>query len=82
MQVSYNNDTALLIDSKAVTPARVKKIQEDPAVTSYSFHKPGSVFTMRDGRQYQVQPNGSWKVLNKPRSRVKRLRDERRASKR
>jgi hypothetical protein len=79
MQESYRNGSTFLIDAKAVTPKRIKAAQDNPNVTSYSFHKPGSVFTTRDGRQYEVQKDGSWRVLNKPRSRVKRLRADRRA---
>jgi hypothetical protein len=79
MQATYRNGDIALIDAKAATPERVKKIQNDPNVVSYGFHKPGSVFEMRDGRRYEVQKDGSWRVLNKPRSRVKRLRAERNA---
>lgn len=38
--------------------------------------KPGSLVTHKDRRQYKVGLDGAWRVLNKPRSRVKRLRDE------
>lgn len=82
MQVNYNNDVTVLIDAGAATPEKVAEVKADPKVTSYAFHKPGSVYKARDGREYEVQKDGSWKVLNKPRSRVKRLRDERRAAKR
>ena len=30
-----------------------------------ALHKPKSVVTMKDGTQYQVMPNGSWKKLKK-----------------
>jgi hypothetical protein len=82
MQESYRDGSQRLIDAKAVTPEIVKQAQDNPDVESYSFHKPGSTLQARDGRKYEVRPDGSWKVLNKPRSRVKRLRDERRAANR
>jgi hypothetical protein len=37
------------------------------------------VITTCDKRKYRVQSDGSHRVLNKPRSRVKRLREERNA---
>lgn len=82
MHESYRDGSERLIDAGAVTPEVVKQAQDNPEVTSYSFHKPGSVLQAHDGRRYEVQKDGSWKVLNKPRSRVKRLRDERRAANR
>jgi hypothetical protein len=82
MQESYRDGSQRLIDGGAVTPEVVKAAQDNPEVESYSFHKPGSILQASDGRRYQVQSDGSWKVLNKPRSRVKRLRDERRAANR
>lgn len=82
MQVSYNTGAVALIDGKDATPEKVKEVRQDPAVTSYAFHKPGSTVEMAGGRKYQVQKDGSWRATNKPRSRVKRLREERAARKR
>lgn len=42
----------------------------------------GKGFTDGRGTDYSVAPDGSLRVLNKPRSRVKRLREERAVMKR
>jgi hypothetical protein len=39
-----------------------------------SDYRKGNRVELSDGRIYEVQRDGSWRVLNKPRSRVKRLR--------
>lgn len=51
-------------------PLRVK-----PSLVPPKPPAPGSLVTTRDGVQYKVQPDGSRRALNKPRSRVKRLRE-------
>lgn len=55
----------------------VRRQRNKDACRRGSPYRPGSVVTMNAGRQYKVQDDGSLRVINKPRSRVARLREER-----
>ena len=41
--------------------AKLAELMEDPAVKRVSLHKPGDEVQMRDGTEYVVQADGSWK---------------------
>jgi len=66
MQVDYYDGMQELIDAEAFENAvkqreKVGELMEDPAVKSVSLHKAGDEVTMRDGTEYVVQADGSWK---------------------
>ena len=55
------------------------KRAERKVSTPIPLPPPNSMVTHRNGREYKVTYDGSFLAQNKPRSRVKRFRDERRA---
>ena len=42
---------------------RIKKALEDDSVAAVTLHKPGQIVTLRSGRRYEVQADGSWRRL-------------------
>jgi len=65
MQEISRMNKVVLTDAKDLTDEKIQDALDDENNKVVALHKPGSVITHSDGRQYEVDANGSWRKINK-----------------